>query len=94
MPTPADRPAREPSFLQTYWQDIQRGAADAMRMPAMMASLTTHHHGPVDNSQTSHTQVGAIHVHTPATDGSTVAADLRRDLQRNGLLGQADYGLA
>jgi len=42
---------------------------------------------------TTEVHVGKIEVHTPATDGEGVARDLRRDIQRNGLIAQADTGL-
>jgi hypothetical protein len=45
------------------------------------------------STSTSETHIGKIEVHTPATDGMGVANDLRKDLQMNGLIAEADTGL-
>lgn len=69
-------------------QDILSGTMTGMKGGAVAAASSR----PVVQ-HTSETHVGKIEVHTPATDGKGVARDVRRDIQRNGLIAQADTGL-
>ena len=86
---------KEPSMLNTLWHGIDGAADYSNRLQRMaMASTIHHYHGSIDNSRSASSHIGELHLHTQATDGQAVAADLRRDLERRGLGEQADYGLS
>ena len=88
-------PKLGPGEQVNLWNGISGAASRSNRLSRLaMASNISNRHS-VDSSQRNvESHVGAIHVHTPATDGRSVASDLRRDLQKRGLIEQADYGLA
>lgn len=88
VPVPPIKPLKA-----SWWTGMPGAAAYSNRLTEMASASTVHHHN-IDNSRTSSSNVGTIVVHTAATDGAGVGDSLRRDLQRRGLLGQPDYGLA
>ncbi len=62
----------------------------AVRAMSYATNITTHHH----HDHTSDTKIGQITVHTQATDGRGVAADIGPALRRNSLVTQANGALA
>ena len=62
----------------------------AIRAMSYATNITTHHH----HDHTSDTKIGQITVHTQATDGRGVAADIGPALRRNSLVTQANGALA
>jgi hypothetical protein len=86
----------DPRTGKSYYagQGNNRSTINPQEAAAILQSARQQQINNSNKSSHVETHVGQITVHTASRDGAGIGRDIRRDIQSNGIINQADYGLA